>query len=222
MKKRYWFAILCAVLALAVVLPFAMRAAVAEDETSGRCGDDLYWSFDSSANTLTITGSGAMYDYTQTGERAPWYSYYWNIETAELPDGLTRIGDYAFYNCVSLRKITIPEGVTAIGAYAFMYCPLKENLVLPESLTSIGEHAFDAADIWYVTVPEAVASIGDGAFSDCINLREIKTDANNPYFTAVSGVLFNKDKTELITYPAGRQQSSYSVPSGVRTIRAYA
>ena len=225
MKKRYWLATLCAVLILTAVilLPSMLHTAVAEEETSGQCGDDLYWSFDSSANTLTITGSGVMYDYTQmSGGRAPWYSCYANIKTAELPSGLTRIGDNAFYNCVMLRTVTIPEGVTAIGAYAFMYCPLKENLVLPESLTSIGEHAFEAADIWYVTVPAAVASIGDGAFSDCINLREIKTDADNPYFTAVGGVLFNKDKTELITYPAGLQQSSYSVPSGVRTIRPYA
>ena len=220
--KKLLAIVLCLVM-LAALLPMNLHTAIAEDETSGQCGDNLYWSFDQSANTLTITGSGAMYDYTQmSGGRAPWYSYYGDIRSAELPSGLTRIGDNAFYNCVSLRKITIPEGVTAIGAYAFMYCPLKENLVLPESLTSIGEHAFDATDIWYVTVPAAVSSIGDGAFSDCINLREIKTDADNPYFTAVDGVLFNKVITELITYPAGRQQSSYSVLDGVRTIRPYA
>jgi hypothetical protein len=222
MKKRYWFAILCIALMLAAVLPFSTRAAVA-DGPSGQCGDNLYWSFDEDTGTLTVTGSGAMYDYTQmSGGRAPWYSYYGNIETAELPSGLTRIGDNAFYNCVMLRKVSVPEGVTAIGAYAFLYCPLKENLVLPESLTSIGEHAFEATDIWYVTIPAAVASIGDGAFSSSINLREIRTDADNVHYTADSGVLLNKDKTELIAYPAGRQQSSYSVPDGVRTIRPYA
>ncbi len=219
MKKL--LALTLALLMTAALLPLNLKTAVAEDETSGQCGDNLYWSF--ADGKLTITGSGDMWDYGQgSSDRAPWYTYYGQITTVELPSGLTRIGDNAFYNCVSLRKITIPEGVTAIGAYAFMYCPLKENLVLPESLTSIGEHAFDAADIWYVTVPAAVSSIGDGAFSDCINLREIKTDADNPYFTAVDGVLFNKDKTELITYPAGLQQSSYSVPDGVRTIRPYA
>ena len=220
MKKR--LALILVLLMTAVLVPFTVRAAVA-DETSGQCGDDLYWSFDQSANTLTITGSGAMYDYTQmSGGRAPWYSYYGDIRSAELPSGLTRIGDNAFYNCVMLRTVTVPEGVTAIGASAFQFCPLKENLVLPESLTFIGEHAFEAADIWYVTIPAAVAFIGDGAFSSIINLREIRTDADNAYYTAVSGVLFNKDKTELITYPAGRQQSSYSVPGGVRTIRPYA
>ena len=220
--KKLLSVVLCALM-IAALLPMNLHTAIAEDETSGQCGDTLYWSFSESTGKLTITGSGAMYDYTQmSGGRAPWYSYYGDIRSAELPSGLTRIGDNAFYNCVMLRTVTIPEGVTAIGAYAFMYCPLKENLVLPESLTSIGEHAFDAADIWYVTVPAAVASIGDGAFSDCINLREIRTDADNAYYTAVGGVLFNKDKTELITYPAGRQQSSYSVPDGVRTIRPYA
>ncbi len=222
MKKLFSIA-LCFLMAAALLPAVKPYTAGAEGDTSGQCGDDLFWTFDESAGTLTITGSGAMYDYTQnSGGRAPWYSYYGNIRTAELPSGLTRIGDNAFYNCVSLRQIAIPEGVTAIGAYAFMYCPLKENFTIPESVTTIGEHAFDTADIWYVTIPAAVASIGDGAFSDCINLREIKTDADNPYFTAVGGVLFNKDMTELITYPAGRQQSSYTVPNGVRTIRAYA
>ena len=66
MKKRYWLAILCAALALvfSVLLPFAMHTATADGETSGQCGDDLYWSFDEETGTLTITGSGEMSNYS--------------------------------------------------------------------------------------------------------------------------------------------------------------
>ncbi len=218
--KKLLSVVLC-VLMLAALLPLGLHTAIAD--TSGQCGNNLYWSFDEDTGTLTITGSGDMYDYGQgSNDRAPWYTYYGQITTVDLPSGMTRIGDNAFYNCVMLRTVTIPEGVTAIGAYAFQYCPLKENFPIPESVTTIGEHAFDATGIWYVTVPADVTSIGEGAFSNCINLKEISVNAGNANYTAVGGVLFNRNVTELIAYPAGLQQSSYTVPSGVRTICAYA
>ena len=76
----------CLILAF-VLLPFALRTASAEGETSGQCGDNLDWSFDEESGTLTITGSGEMYDYSFY-DAVPWAAYQEEIKYIELPDGL--------------------------------------------------------------------------------------------------------------------------------------
>ena len=81
---------------------------------SGQCGDNLYWNYKN--NTLTISGSGDMYD------ACPWGLFTNEIQTVVLPNGMTHIGDYAFSDCTGLSEITIPYTVTSIGDYAFAGC----------------------------------------------------------------------------------------------------
>ena len=108
---------------------------------------------------------------------------------------VTSIGDDAFYKCSSLTSITIPDSVTSIGSYAFNWC---------DSLTSI-------------TIPNSVTSIG-WAFDGCDKLNQINVDTANTVYSSVNGVLFNKDKTELIRYPEGKTDTSYSIPDSVTSI----
>jgi len=96
--------------------------------------------------------------------------------------------------------ITIPEGVTEIASFAFSGC---------HSLTS-------------VTIPASVIDIGYFALSDCAGLTNIAVDAGNANYSSQDGVLFNKDKTELLVYPAGKPDAAYTVPSSVTNIRAEA
>ena len=135
-----------------------------------QCGNDLYWSL--ANGTLTITGSGAMYDYSSGS--APWFNDRSSIAHVSLPEGLTHIGNIAFYDCSSLTSITIPYNVTSIGNYAFSRCFGLTQVTIPNSVTSIGDGAFyDCNGLTQVTIPNSVTSIGDDAFSDCSYLASV-------------------------------------------------
>ena len=109
---------------------------------------------------------------------------------------VTSIGYMAFAGCTSLTSITIPDGVTSIDRAAFWDCA---------SLTSI-------------KIPDSVTSIGGRAFWDCASLTTIEVSAGNADYTIVNGVLFNKEKTVLHTYPAGKTGDKYNIPERVTYI----
>ncbi len=91
-----------------------------------------------------------------------------------IPEGVTEIGEYAFYNCGSLGSVTLPDGLTTIGEYAFHYSQKIRSFSLPESLTTIGRFAFNNCDaLTSVTIPGGVALIETYAFSDCERLRSV-------------------------------------------------
>ena len=102
---------------------------------SGQCGDNLYWSFNN--NTLTITGSGDMWD-----ER-PWGLFDEETKTISFPNGITHIGSSAFSGFINLASITIPNSVTSIGDYAFQGCSGLTSITIPNSMTGIGKSVFD-------------------------------------------------------------------------------
>ena len=131
----------------------------------GSCGDNLTWSLNTKDSTLTITGSGEMTNWY--GE-SPWYEYDSYIKYVSLPDGLTSIGDYAFFVCSSLTSVTIPNSVTSIGEYAFSSCFRLTSVTIPNSVKNIGGNAFNGCTgLTSVTIGNSVTSIGDYAFSDC-------------------------------------------------------
>ncbi|MES2661054.1 MAG: leucine-rich repeat protein [Verrucomicrobiota bacterium] len=113
-----------------------------------------------------------------------------------IPTGVTRIDTGAFYFCNALTAVTIPNTVTSIGYAAFEQCDGLTSVVIPASVTSI-----------------------DTAFSECNSLVSISVDAANPSFTGLDGVLFNKDLTTLLQYPAGKA-GNYTVPATVTAIGA--
>ncbi len=145
----------------------------AEAATSGSCGLNLRWSFDTSTYVLTITGTGTMTDYSSSSS-VPWYDYRYSIKSVSLPDGLTSIGDYAFCRCEGVKSITIPDGVTSIGDAAFEFCYTLESITIPYGVTSIGNNAFDdCSRLTSVTLPDSVTSIGGAAFAYCSRLESI-------------------------------------------------
>jgi hypothetical protein len=145
--------------------------------------------------TLTISGTGMMPDFNYYDDSA-WYSYLNAIRAVVIVSGVENIGNNAFYDCSSLTSITIPASVTSIGWGAFGYC---------SSLTSI-------------TIPETVTSIGDGAFSGCTSLTAIDVLEDNAVYASEKGVLFNKTKTSLLQYPAGKPDANYTIPASVTEI----
>ena len=188
---------LVAVLAVGcIVLMNDSDSSEAASETSGSCGADLAWSYDSSTGALTVTGSGSMTDFSYSDTR--WGGN--DIKSVSLPDGLTSIGEVAFYGCTSLTSVTIPDSVTSIGYDAFRGCT---------SLTS-------------VAIPDSVTTIEDSAFYGCTSLTAINVAEGNTAYVSENGVLFNKSKTSLIQYPAGKTDSAYTIPDSVTSIGYYA
>ena len=215
---------------------------------TGSCGENLTWSVDGDG-ILTISGTGAMWDYEDVESEgggwrtlAPWYDYaptelvfkegvtqigksaFCGCDfkgSVTLPKGLTQIGAGAFLNCFNLTGVTIPQGVTSIGDNAFLNCRNLTSVVIPEGVTSIGVRAFGACyGLTSVTIPKSVTSIGEPAFSGCLN--NIFVDEGNASYSSVDGVLFNKDHTTLIAYPANRADTAYKIPEGVTSIGNWA
>ncbi len=168
MKKKLWLTLTVLMLTTVLFTALAFEASAADTVASGTCGvdgDNLTWTLDSEG-TLTISGEGAMADWSYFG--APWYSYSSSIKTVVIGDSVTSIGKDAFSSCKSLISVTIGDSVTSIGDYAFNICSSLASVTIPDSVTSIGTCAFAWCDaLTSVTIGDSVTSIGDNAFFHC-------------------------------------------------------
>ncbi len=164
-----------------------------------------------------------------------------NLTKVTLPFSVESIGDYAFYQCTNLASVNIPNGVESIGSRAFAYCSNLSSVTLPSTLTSLSDAFFCCSGLTSVTIPYGVTKIWEDTFSECYNLKTVtipssvtsingnaflhctsmtavNVSENNQSYTSVDGVLYSKDKTELVYYPSAKTDSSYTIPSGVTTI----
>ena len=219
MKKRI-FSFVLAVLMIASLLP--ATALAADVVASGTCGaegngSNLTWTLDSEG-VLTISGSGDMYNYGSSDFSAPWDGSRSRVKSVVIADGVTSIGEYAFFYCESLTSVTIPDSVTSISSSTFASCTSLTSVTIPNSVTSIGEYAFyDCKSLTSVTIPGSVTSIGLYAFASCTSLTGIwVAEGNSHYANDASGVLFNKDKTTLVQCPGAF--AAYTIPDSVTSI----
>ena len=144
-----------------------------------------------------------------------------SLTSIEIPSGVTSIRDHAFDNCTSLTSIEIPSGVTSIGNSAFKNCTSLASIEIPSSVTSIGNEAFAyCTNLTSIEIPSGVTSIENYAFSNCTSLNSINVDKDNQLYSSEDGILFDKEKKKLITYPAGKKEKEYNIPSSVTSIGA--
>ena len=185
------------------------------------------WTFSSCTSLTSIEVSGNNKNYSSADgvlfnkDKSELITYPAGKTDSEyvIPNSVISIGDSAFENCTSLTSVTIPDSVTSIGRYTFENCTSLTSVTIPNSVTSIGDDAFyNCTSLTSVTIPDSVTSIGSGAFSNCTSLKSIEVSGNNKSYSSADGVLFNKDKTELITYPAGKTDSEYVIPNSVTSI----
>ena len=279
---------------------------------SGETGQ-LLWRYDPKDSSLTLSGTGALPDYPIG--KAPWFEFNDQIDTLVLKEGVTRIGDYAFYNCTELTSVEIPEGVTYIGESAFACCQSLESVTIPGSVTEIGEGAFEScdsmmvlelasglkcvgafafsecvalrelvlpntveriersafagtmalhelvipgnvqeigdnafngciqlssltlsegirvieemafsncSDLTEVLIPASVECLGDGVFSDCLAMTEIAVAPESEHFVVRDDILYSKDLSVLVHYPASKEEQEFTIPEEVRKIAGLA
>ena len=134
-----------------------------------------------------------------------------------IPDGVTKISDFAFYNCSGLKSIIIPASVTSIGNSAFKDCYGLTSITIGNGVTSIGDYAFQNNSLKSLTIPGSVTAIGSGAFYQCAGLTRIDVSENNSVFSGVDGILYDKNKTKIIYVP-NAIQGTITIPGSVTSI----
>lgn len=180
MKRRILSVMVC----LTLILSFLPQTAFAAP-TSGRCGENVTWTLDADG-TLTISGTGDMYDYRGVASEIPWYSCRSGIQKVVIEDGVTSIGDYAFSDCAQLNGITIAGSVVHIGELAFFMA----KKILSFQITGEGDYSIENGILFnkdktklimypsgktssYYSIPNSVKYINRGAFHCCTYLTEI-------------------------------------------------
>ena len=162
---------------------------------SGTCGDensDVTWELDNEG-TLTLSGTGAVVDsYWSESFLSDYYLH--RVKKVVIEEGITRLGDAAFFDAYNLKEVSFPDSLLEIGNQAFETCALET-----------------------VTVPSNVREVGMEAFM-MYSLTDILVEEDNQYFTSVDGVLYSKDKKVLVEYPAGREEETYEIPEGTEKV----
>lgn len=166
--KMFLFAF--AVLSIAVSsIPFAY----AYGEKNEKCGDNAYWEYDYETKTLTISGTGAMYDFKYETD-APWFAH--TIEKVVVGEGISEIGNSAFnHSRDTITEVDLPSTLLIIGDSAFKSCTSLKEIELPTNLACIGSRAFESCEsLAKVTFPDNLIIIGDRAFYG-VPFNETKT-----------------------------------------------
>lgn len=216
MKK--YLSVLTAFIIFAVVTLFACITAFAQSvdiEKTQLGTSDTYYSYDSSSKTLTISGTGATPNFTNsssTDSSQPWFSWRsdGSIEHIVVEEGITSLGRYLFY-CVSTADISLPSTLVSIDSYAMAGTNSNKNPVLPENLTTIGAYAFYyTAGLEKVYIPSSVEKIGQSAFELCTSLSQVEFESWKMSVSIGSKAFFKCANLKSVTVPKYATLSSYS------------
>ena len=157
--------------------------------------------------------------------------------TYSIKEGTKIICNMVFSECDSLSSVVIPDGVAVIGNDAFSYCESLKSIIIPDSVTSIRNSSFwGCSSLSSLVIPDGVTSIGNGAFADCGSLKNLvlpesvvsikgnlfckwngEVKCLSPNFIFEDGVLFNKDKSTIISF-RDKDMTSYVIPDYVTSI----
>ena len=136
-----------------------------------------------------------------------------------VPDGITRIRNYAFDGCRHITSVKMPDSVRSIEWYAFKDCTSLESVSISPNVDFIGENAFDGcAKLKSFFIPASVRIINDRVFEGCTSLSKIEVAEDNKYFASKDGMLYSKDMTTLIKCPSKIGMCDVVIPEGVTTI----
>ena len=212
--------LISAILVMLVCLLLGTTAFAEANETSGKCGENLSWTF--ANGVLSIEGTGAMEDYIFP---APWDSLKDKVTKLNLSEGMTSIGSYAFKDMRNVTSVTIPSSVKTIGGFAFWNCSGIKEATIPNGY--IGESTFiNCTSLEKVTIGSGVTAIGVSAFENCPSMKGVYISDIakwcNIYF---GGYLSNPTESspeQTHLYLNGQEIIDLVIPSGVTSINDYA
>lgn len=154
-----------------------------------------------------------------------------SLQSIKLPESLTILGESAFSDCEGLKSIEIPETVTKIDDLVFNGCTSLKKISLNEGLRKIGKSAFKNCEaLEEILIPSTVSSISDAPFRGCKGLKSIRVEPKNKYFKSATNkridkedghILFNKNKSVIISYPASSEDVNYDIPDSVTCISSW-
>ena len=219
MKVKKWLLGLVTFAAMAVICAVCAVAETYQDFEYSVLdnGTVAITKYNGSAEKVVIPQKIDGKSVTRIGDSAfEWCS---NIESIAIPDNVTSIGRRAFGDCTGLTNITIPNSVIEIGWHAFYDCANLKSITIPDSVISIGGCAFNnCTSLTSVTIPDSVTSIDYPAFVGCTSLTAINVATGNQNYVSANGVLYNKNKTTIKCYPAGKKDKNYKILDGVKGI----
>ena len=143
---------------------------------SGSCGEDAQWSLED--GVLYISGSGRMDSYGRASA-VPWAQVRDQIELVYFDEGITNVGQYAFYGCGNLKDVLLPDLLDDIGQYSFSLCGHLTSVLIPDGAKTIKGHAFASCDeLAEIIIPESVTRIEEYVFFSCTALKSVKVAKN--------------------------------------------
>ncbi|MBR6801562.1 MAG: leucine-rich repeat protein [Eubacteriaceae bacterium] len=205
MKKKL-ISVMLAILIVVSILPTQVYA------ESGNCGENITWTFQD--GVLTLSGSGEMYDYyanySDGRTKNPWDNIQIKAYLTEIVvgEGITGVGDYAFYSLSNVTKISLPSTLEKIGEFAFCGMKLLEEIVIPDSVTVIGKGSFrQCENLREIYIPAGVEKLYFGEmiwdnlehmFYLCRSLEKIDIHEDNPNYMSYGGMVLDKNTGELL------------------------
>ncbi|MCI5649915.1 MAG: leucine-rich repeat protein [Fusicatenibacter sp.] len=186
--------------------------------SSGSCGEDLKWSYDQESETLTISGRGAMEDYGDSD--APWAPLSDCVQTVVLSEGITYLGEAAFWEMNYITSVEFPSTLTEIGIAAFGNCSSLCEVQFNEGLEVIDRYAFQNGALTSLELPTSLTEIDPLSFLGNA-VTEVAVSEENEYLTEVDNVVFTTDGKTLCYCPEGLT-GSYEIPSFVTAVGDYA
>ena len=230
--------LLCAVLSgimvfstFAVAVPITASAAESQESVSATYGDFEYTLEDDYTCTITkynghaanVTIPSTIYGNKVTKIGNSSFRENNNLMSVTIPNSVKEIDSYAFANCYSLSTVTFSNSLKSIGYSAFAKTNLKK-VTIPNSVTEIGVYAFDScSSLKTVSIGSGLKycyTQGDGRFifGDCIALESITVSSSNNNYSSANGIMYDKKKTEILVYPQAKKDTSYTVPSTIKTL----
>ena len=193
--KKHLLSLLLMLLILALLFPTALAAGSteeigslsgSEEVTAAAVAGDFAWTL--SGGVLTISGNGDMPSYNSGS--APWYNDRNTITKVIVTQGITCVGNYAFYNCSNLTNASLPTGLTSIGNSAFADCKALPSITIPDAVLTIKSWAFSGCtELTHVDLPLGLETIQGHAFQGCAKLTGVELPYNlkSLYCTAFQG-----------------------------------
>lgn len=163
---------------------------------------------------LSFQGTGEIPDYGEGNP--PWENE--EVRSVTIGQGITGVGEAAFYQMSLLESVTFADSVEVIGYGAFADCFGLSEIQWGAGLRELSDYAFQNAAVQRVELPASVTSLSPHAFFSCYGLQEIDVAGENGTYASVDGVVFNKALTKLVLYPMGNGREIYQIPSGVTEI----